>query len=110
LAPEFYFPGADFIYICKQPDYSELNLNSYATFTIHTCHIQFKIIQLSKYEFGFQNFTFQLWPGTLKNRCFTAKQVLEVRFKVLIVVMLMSLLGIMLYQWASPHPSFKGSQ
>jgi uncharacterized membrane protein len=37
---------------------------------------------------------------TLKNRCFTAKQALELRFKVLIVVLLMSLLGMMLYQWA----------
>jgi len=66
LAPEFYFPCADFIYICKQPDYSEQNLNPYATFTIHIYHIQFKITQLSKYELGFQNLTFQLWSDTGK--------------------------------------------
>lgn len=93
LAPEFYFPCADFIYICKQPDYSEQNLNPYATFTIHICHIQFKIMQLSKFHF-------QLWSDTLKNGCFTVKQAPEVRFKVRTVVLLTSLLGVMLCHWA----------
>jgi hypothetical protein len=110
LAPEFYFPCADFIYICKQPDYSEHNLNPYATVKIHICHIQFKIMQLSKYELGFKNITFQLWSDTPKNGCFTAKQAPEVRFKVLTVELLTSLLGMMLCHWARSHPRFQGSQ
>lgn len=78
-----FFLCAYFIYTCKQPDYSEQHLNSYATITIHICHIRFKIIHLSKIEFDFQNFTFQLWSDTQKNGCFTAKQAPQVRFKVL---------------------------
>jgi hypothetical protein len=50
-------------------------------------------MHLSKIEFGFQNFTFQLQSDTQKNGCFTAKQAPEVRFKVLTVVLLTSLLG-----------------
>jgi len=110
LPPEFYLPCADFTYICKQPDYSEQNLNPYATFTIHICHIQFKITQLSKYELGFQNFTFQLWSDTLKNGSFTVKQASEVRFKVRTVVLLTSLLSMMLCHWAGSHQRFKGPQ
>jgi hypothetical protein len=85
LAPEFHFPCADFIYTCKQPVYSEQNINSFAVFTFHIRHIQFKITHLSKYKLGFQNFTFQLWSDTLKNGCFTAKLAPEVRIEVLTV-------------------------
>jgi len=96
LALEFYFPCADFIYTRQQPDYSEQNLDPYATFTIHTYHIQYKIMLLSKYELGLQNFTFHLWSDTLKNGCFTVKQAPEV--------------GKMLCHWARSCPCFKGSQ
>lgn len=61
LAPEFHFPWADFIYTCKQPDYSEQNLSSYAIVTLRICHIQLKIMHLSKHELGFQYFAFQPW-------------------------------------------------
>ena len=45
---------------------------------------------------------------TLKNGCFTAKQAPGVRFKVIIVVLLTSLLGMMLCHWARSQPQFKG--